>query len=146
MAPQRRGGGSVEVTTPSDDPLQRGQQVLEHSPGAVTADVLDEDEPSAGAENAGDLSERRVLVGNGAEHQRGHHDIDTIGTTKASAGPGLRSVDQHGKRELPLRDASLQAATHRGVRLGQQEPVETGVVIEVEPGPSANFEDGATDC
>jgi len=73
-------GLAIEMAPVGEDPHQRAKGVLDPSrPGAgPIRDVLDEEEPPTGLQNAPDLLEGSGNVGNRAEDERAHDGVHTV--------------------------------------------------------------------
>ena len=125
-AAAREGGPwSLEPILPAPPPLR------------VRPQVLDEQQPPARPQHAGDLAQGQRLVRDRAEHERRDDRVERV------VGEGQRL----GRRPVNLRratqplDAPLERACHRLDRLGEHERLDrVRVVAQVEAGPGADLE------
>jgi hypothetical protein len=106
--------GAVAVTA-HHQPVQPVQPVLQAGRARVAGpDVLYEQQAAAGAQHPAQLPQRPGLVVDPAQDQRGHGHVEAVVVEGKVL--GRRAQDPGGR--APLARPALQAAQHRGVRLG----------------------------
>ena len=129
--------GAVAVTA-HHQPVQPVQPVLQAGRARVARpDVLDEQQAAAGAQHPAQLPQRPGLVVDTAQDQRGDRHVEAVVVEGKVL--GWRAQDPGGRALLA--GPALQAAQHRGVRLGyRQRPDRRAVVGQVRPGPAADLQ------
>jgi hypothetical protein len=131
-------GGAVAVTAAAKSRVDRQQPVLPASHALVLgAHVLHEQQASARAQHAPQLAKRARLVIDRAQHERRDRGVEAV----VLEGKVFSRCAQHlGVGSLLLR-ATLQAADHRLLRLGDREALHSlPVPRQVRAGASADLQ------
>jgi pimeloyl-ACP methyl ester carboxylesterase/DNA-binding CsgD family transcriptional regulator len=115
---------------------EAGEPVLPAGePRRVRAHVLDQEQPAVRGEHAPHLGERRIGVGDRAQHERRDHGVErAVGERQLL---GARVDDGN----LAARGAARQPGAHRRIGLADHELDAVGVVAQVEPGAGTELED-----